>query len=213
MDGEHCTPKHYRECAAKLFKDVRADQHWCEGGILQGEGLDEWDKMLKRPGFRPFSKMFYVAEKDTFEVVSDSFINGTNAIRERGIDLRYGWDPSRESLLGIFALGPQASWARGFKDAEGREGVHGGVFHTVMDEVTAEFAKYSKTGITVTHSVPNIVLRKPLYVGDWAAVEAKLKKREGVRIHVECKIHRGTLVIAQSEFVLCDVKELQNYML
>ena len=212
MDKTNWNAKHYREMAIKLFKDESVTSHWCGPGNFTEEANVEYAALLKRPGFRPFSKMFFRPSENTFAIVESSFVNGIDAIEQRGIDLRYGWDPSRECLLGIVCLGPASSWAKGFTLESEPETCHGGVFHSILDEITAEVIKYQKAGRIVTSEVKSILLKAPLHVGEWASVEAKFKKADGVKLIVEARITRKTKIIATAEFVLCDIDLLEEKM-
>lgn len=56
--------------------------------------------------------------------------------------------------------------------------MHGGVFHSILDEITAEVVKYGKVPRLLTASA-SIQLKHPLYVGDWAEFEARITKQQG----------------------------------
>lgn len=192
----------YRACAKHYGRST------CTKSALNAEGEQAWAALLARPGFRPWTKLMW--RGDSFHP-AEGYASGDAAVVERGIDLRFGWDPSGERLLGVVGFGRGAGWAPEFPDEQGRMGVHGGVFHTVLDEVTAEVAKYHKTPAILTSSA-TIKLLASLHVGEHCALEARITKTQGARIFVEAKLTRGTVVHATGEFVLADMTALQRAM-
>lgn len=143
------------------------------------EGEEVWRTICARPGFKPYAKLMWSTKEGGYRPVLSGYMTGDECIERRGIDLRYGWDPSGERLKGVVGLGNDACWGHGFPNAEGKNGVHGGVFHSILDEITAEVVKYSKVPRILTSSA-SIQLKHPLFVGDYAEIEARVTKTQGL---------------------------------
>lgn len=139
--------KLYRACASHYGR--KSITKTC----MSPEGEEEWKKLIARPGFKPYLKLMYNRTDKGFRPVLSGYITGDDAVVNRGIDLRYGYDPSSESIKGVVGFGEPSSWALGFPDENGLYGVHGGVFHSVLDEVTAEAGKYLKSPRILTSTI------------------------------------------------------------
>lgn len=87
---------------------------------MPAEGEAAWKAIVARPGFKPYSKLMYSAEKQGYRPVLSGYVTGDDAVEKRGIDLRYGWDPSGERLKGVVGLGKEACWGLGFVSGDGR---------------------------------------------------------------------------------------------
>lgn len=199
------TSKFYKESMVRLFKDTSSfNEEW---GFTEA-AMKEWQQVMARPGFRPYRKMLWDVQRETFVAVTDGFVTGKNAALNRGIDLRYGWDPTKEAVLGVVCFGRNAAWGE-VADAEGRYGIHGGAMEAVLDEITAEAAKVFVVPKVLTASVEKVQLKMPMFAGDHCVVEARVTK-SGVRIVTEGKLLKNNAVVAQGEFILANLEMMSK---